>query len=355
MDIVHTHYIPMLPAITEMPKLLVFIAILFLYPCNTYGQNSLITIDSIDKVIVIDHQNFNYEWYCGRTYDIIRVDDKFVMRRVEQYNKPYFFGQPEQTIEKDSLDFSDMQTLKAFNMPVENPDSLIVLANSVASRRHGYWYQHIKIENNNDTVNVNSFDFKKFTQLIDVINDKQSKSLTSIPMSLEIDSSWSTKNAERLFDLYKLKDKEPTDGQRNFCLSCFSDSKKIRTAAIIAVYGRHNTSDYPFIELQFIQQKDTFSLYTDLPTPYSVPWLLSDSIKYFNPEISILISDLLPEAEYSNKKRLAGDYSYSSFYKSLEEAFTERMINRYCTDFNLKKKGKKRQFYVDEEKSGNKR
>lgn len=171
-------------------------------------------------------------------------------------------------------------------------------------------------------------------------------------MSLEIDSSWSAENSSRLFNLYKLKDKEPTNDQ-NYCLSCFRDPKKVKTAAIAAVYGSHNSSDYPYIELQFIQKNDTISLYSDIPTPYCIPWRLADSIKYFNPSISKLTADLLPDVKHSNKQKLAGDYSNSLFHKSLEEEYAEKMINKYCTAFNTKKKGKKRQFYIDKEKAGN--
>ncbi|MEM8894869.1 MAG: hypothetical protein AAGC88_09845, partial [Bacteroidota bacterium] len=119
--------------------------------------------------------------------------------------------------------------------------------------------------------------------------------------------------------------------------------------ASMSLIGSPNTSDYPFIEVQFIRSSDTLNFYTIKPYPLSMPWIIEDSIKSFNPRISILLADLLPDLEYSNKKRLSGDYSISIFYDSIEEAFTKSMIFKYCTEFKSRKKRRRKRAYVDKE------
>ncbi|MEO9849468.1 MAG: hypothetical protein ABJH72_13535 [Reichenbachiella sp.] len=326
---------------------------ILLLPLVSYSQevSTVVNIDSLDKVIIIDHQNFNYEWYCGRRYEIVRNNHGFEMRQVEQYSSPYSFGQTDKTIENDSLDFDNMKTLEALGISVDEPDTLIELANKVISTKQSYWAQKITMANSMDTVKITSFDPDVFIELISAVNDKKSRSITSIPNNLGIDSIWISNHGERLFNLYKLEDVEPTPDQKKYCLSCFRDPKKRMIAIASAVHGHPNTYDYPFVELQFIEKRDTLFLSTDIPNPYSIPWLLNDSTKYFNPKISVLAAELLPDLEYSNKKRLSGNFSSSHFFNSLEKAFAKRMIYKYCTEINEKKKRRRKRIYLDQEKT----
>ncbi|MGD1840039.1 MAG: hypothetical protein ACFB0B_03965 [Thermonemataceae bacterium] len=165
-----------------------------------------------------------------------------------------------------------------------------------------------------------------------------------------MDSSWVAENALRLFETYQLPDIEPTQAQKAFCLSCFQDQSKLMIASL-SLIGHPNTFDYPFIEMQFITSNDTLSLYTRNPTPLSLPWVTEGTNYSYNPKISILLADLLPDLRYSNSNRLAGDYSAvpSYSYQSVEEVFTKVIIYRYCTVFNGKKRKRRKRIYVDKE------
>lgn len=336
-------------------KKILFLTIFF-SPLYSFSQvlNQVIDFDSIDKVIIIDHQNFNYEWVCGRRYEIIRSANGFIMRRVEQYSTPYYFGQSSQTEQNDSLDFDKMILLEKMGVATENSDSLITVVNEVITNSQSFWEQKINIQNTTDTLLIESFDELKLLELITSINDQNLRHPRYILENLNMDSVWIGLNAERLLETYGLADIEPTQEQKDFCLSCFFDSKK-STRASYSLIGNHNTSDYPFIEVKLITRNDTIDFFTDNPTPLSMPWILEDSIKYYNPKISLLLADLLPDLAHSNKSRLSGSYQGFYYAKGIEEVFAKSMLYKYCTEFNGKKKRRRKRIYIAEEKAGNNR
>ena len=307
-----------------------------------------INLDSVELIRIIDHQNFNYEWYCGRVYEISNNNGTLEMYLTEQYNKPFFFGEPEMNKKEDSINVLKSKFLTELDISI-NQDSAINLANQVVSRRHQFWAKRIQIENITQPIKIELFDKKQLVKLISVINDTSSGSPKRILENLDMDSAWVSQNADRLFEAYKLPDIEPTPEQKEFCISCFQDQQKTMTASF-SLIGSYNSSDYPFIEIQFISSDDTLNLYTDNPYPLSMPWILKDSIKSYNPKISLLLAELLPDVEHSNKSRLSGDYSTSFYYKSIEEAFTKSMLYKYCTEFNGKKKRRRKRIYIDNEK-----
>lgn len=312
-----------------------------------------VDLDSVRRIVIIDHQNFNYEWYCGRVYQITKQHDgAYKMHLIEQYNKPYFFGEVGPTISQDSFDISNPLSLERLNISISQ-DSAINLANSVVARKHNFWADRIKVENSKDTVAMGPFDESKLHDLVEAINDKRSRSPRYILQNLGMGPAWIKDNAKRLFDSYKLPETEPTKEQRDYCISCFLDKEKAIRASF-SLIGSHNTSDYPYVEIQFIQSSDTLDLYTDNPYPLSLPWMFEDSIKLYNPKVSLLIAELLPERAHSNKGRLSGDYSTSFNYRSIEEAFAKSVLYRYCTGFKGKKKRRRKRVYIEEGKGGNK-
>jgi hypothetical protein len=320
-----------------------FLILIFSFlPFTAYTQELSIRInlDSVELIRIIDHQNFNCEWYSGRVYEITKNDLTYEMQLVEQYSKPFFFGEPETSIKEDSLDISKSKLLEKLEVSI-NQDSAINLANRVVSKKHQFWANRINIENIDESIKIESFNGQQLFKLIDAINDLDSRSPRKILENLGMDSSWISENSLRLFEAYKLPDIEPTQEQKEYCLSCFKDQKKTMTASF-SLIGSHNTFDYPFIEIQFINSDDTLNFYTDNPYPLSMPWIAEDSIKYYNPKISLLLAELLPDLAYSNKRRLSGDYSTSFYSKSIEEAFTKSMLNKYCSEFNGKKKRRRK-------------
>ena len=326
-----------------MKKFLILISLFLPFFGSTQELDINVNLDSVDFVRIIDHQNFNFEWYCGRIYEITKKDESYEMYLVEQYNRPFFFGEPEINNKTDSFDISKSTLLNELNISIDQ-DSAIILANSVVSSKHQFWASRIKIENTDEPMEIETFREPQLLKLISAINDRSSRSPRKILENLDMDSVWIAENASRLFQAYKLSDVEPTKEQKEFCLSCFQDPNKTQRASF-SLIGHGNTSDYPYIEIQFIRSSDTLNLHTINPYPLSMPWVFVDSIKYYNPKISLLLAELLPDLEYSNKKRLAGDYSTSLHYKSIEEAFTKSMLNNYCTV--LKGKKRRKRIYVD--------
>jgi hypothetical protein len=339
----------MLPAIHYRMKKLILTLVFLSFIGFSEGQSIFINIDSVKLIRIIDHQNFNYEWYCGRVYEITSEDGEFKMYRSEQYSKPFFFGEPVENVQEDSIDISQSKLLTKFEI---NKDSAVDLANRAAASKHNYWANRITVENTNEYLKISEFDEQKLFQLIESINDSSSRSPWKILDNLGMDSLWIAQNAQKLFELYKMPDVEPTPEQKEFCLSCFFDRKKTLIAGY-TLTGGPNTSDYPYIEIQFIGHADTLSLSTTNPYPLSLPWLIDDSVKYYNPNISIILSELLPDSEYSNKKRLSRNNSYP--YSSIEEAFAKSLIRRNCTKFNGKRNRKRGRIYISEGKAGNSR
>ncbi|MDN5211907.1 hypothetical protein QQ020_07585 [Fulvivirgaceae bacterium BMA12] len=328
--------------------------LLTLLPMTGFTQKTdfEINLDSVKQIVIIDHQNFNYEWYCGRIYDIAKLGATFSMHLLEQYNKPYYFGEEASTNDQGLLDISNSQLMEELDLFIDQ-DSAINLANGVVAAKHSYWAELIKMENNKIPLYIATFDENKLYALVDAINDRRSRSPRYILKNLGMDSTWIAANAARLFDSYKLSGPEPTPAQRDFCISCFLDKEKAMRASF-SLIGTHNTYDYPYIEIQFIQSNDTLSLYTDNPWPLSMPLVFEDSIKYYNPKISLLLAEILPDLKHSNKERLSGDYSTSFYYTSIEEAFARSVLYRYCTEFKGKKKRRRKRVYIDATKFENK-
>ncbi|MCE7995427.1 MAG: hypothetical protein HEP71_25845 [Roseivirga sp.] len=327
-------------------KLLIVIGIFTSMTCMAQASGDLVNLDEVDRIRIIDFQNFNFSWSCGRTYEIVKRNGEFRMELTDQFRSPISDSSLVSIPQIDTLDVRGLGLFDVAKVLIRaNPDiggGALGLANYVI------WKKHMIGNDPQARIAVDSFRSDRLLALVDAINDQKSRSFVTIVENLGMDSEWVSKNASRLFDSYKLPDVEPTDKQRDYCLSCFLDKRKVITAGLLLV-GGHNSSDYPYMEIQFIQSGDTLTFSTDNPYPLSMPWMLNDSIKYYNPKISILLADILPDLIYSNKTRLSGDYTAFTKYKSVEEIFTKRMLYRFCTEFKGKKKRRKR-VYIDVEK-----
>ena len=230
-------------------SLLVFLTIL----CPAKGQNSQINLDSVELIRIIDHQNFNFEWYCGRVFEITRNDGKFEMHLVEQYSRSFFFGEPVVNLGEDSIDIAKSLLITELDI---NKDSATQLANNAITSRHSFWASMIRVENTKEPKRIDQFNEKQLLQLIDAMNDVPSRSQWKILDNLGMDSIWISQNAPRLFETYGLEGVKPTQEQREFCLSCFVDRKK-RLIAGYTLIGKQNISDYPYIEIQIFEPWNT--------------------------------------------------------------------------------------------------
>ncbi|MEO1654385.1 MAG: hypothetical protein AAFU64_12640 [Bacteroidota bacterium] len=216
----------------------------------------------------------------------------------------------------------------------------MTLANQVLSRKHSYWEKRINIPNIDQPVRIDSFQVEWLVNFVKAINDQPASNPWKMRDQLGIDSLWLAENAERLFEKYKLSGIEPSPAEKEYCLSCFLDEKKTAQAAM-GFIGFANTYDYPIIEVQFVKSQDTLCLYTGIPNPLSLPWMFMDTLELYNPQISIKLSELLPNLAFSNKKRLSLDS------QSLERIFTAHLINDFCTKFNGKIGKRRKRIYID--------
>lgn len=327
-------------------KLLIVLFVLVSVNCVAQKAGYLVDLDSVDQIRIVDFQNFNFEWSSGRTYEINKRDGEFHMELVDQFSSSLMDTTLISIPQIDTLNIEGLEFFDIVKILIRaNPD---IRGDVFRWTRYILWKNQMIGNDPQARIPLDSFRSERLFALVDAINDRKSRNSGRIMTNLGMDPEWIRENASRLFDSYKLPDVEPNDKQRDYCLSCFSDKRKVALAGLSLV-GGHNSSDYPYMEIQFIQSGDTLIFSTDNPHPLSMPWMFNDSIKYYNPQISILLSDLLPDLLYSNKTRLSGDYASFTRYKSFEEAFTKGMIYRFCSEFRGKKKRRKR-VYIDEEK-----
>ncbi|PWJ42637.1 hypothetical protein [Sediminitomix flava] len=273
------------------------------YSSFLFAQESkLIDEANLVKINIIDQQNFNYEWVCEYSYEILKSEETFEL--FLQAKKSYPFGY-------DST-FSQLGYIK--------------LANSVISRQRKEWFDIIEFKPSDKRVKVDNIDKSIIYKLIDEINNNDTRHPFMILNRLGMDSVWIDKNAERLFDTYKPNHQDDAI-DKAYCISCIKDSlKAVRSS--LAFISLKNTYDYPNVKLEFITSKDTIKVVTDYPYDLSLPWTINDSIISYNPQISLLLSRILPANRYSNKERLAGNKDLKE--RSFEEVFIKRLIHKYC-------------------------
>ncbi len=306
---------------------------------------AFVDIDSLDKIRIVDYQNFNYNWFYGRTYEILKRNGNFRMELVEQLG-PGLTKEDKLIISRiDTVDVKAkdyIQVVKSLSAAL--PDS--IREHSIDLAYKLIWRDQLLGSGPGERIIIETFQSDQLLLLVDAVNDPGSRLVTSIASNLGMNSEWIKESAPRLFETYKLRDVSPTDKEREYCISCFLDKRKVMLAAY-SLQGGHNSSDYPFVEMQFISGRDTLSMHTDNPNSLSIPWLLNDSTKIYNPQVSIVLAEMLPDLLYSNKQRLSGARLLvnSKEFKSFEEFLSKRLINKFCTEV----RGNER-FYVDKEK-----
>lgn len=280
-------------------------------------------LDTFDKIVVIDHQNLNYNWYYGRVYEIVKKDDTYEMYRINQHNRPYFFGQSKSLENSDTLDFDQMKLLDTLGISKDNKEELLSMVNAQNSTSHGWYSDRIKIENSKERIFIREIEVSEIQQLEIAINAKRESFINYTYSVLGVDSTWLSANADNLFEKYN--DYRGSKKAKAYCIKCIKDLEKTKVASY-SIYSGWSTSDYPFCAIQLINDQDTLTISTNAQRAYMLPWNIADQYESYNANISIAFGNLLPNNENSNKRRLTGQEAKALYERQLMVS----IINRYC-------------------------
>lgn len=300
-----------------------------------------ILVDSIEFIELVDHQNLNYDWVYGRTYQIKKINGKYILTRTDQYSRPFSFSEPTLESARDTINFDKMELLKKLDIEM-NKDSLSVLANSVIVTRHPWYRDRIKLENVKTQTEIGEIDDGKITALLNAITARKESYINYVLFSLDIDSVWLNDNANRLWELYKPDRFKVSKKAREYCIRCLQNLKYAQKASY-GIQGASRTSDYPFVEIRLVSKKDTVFINTEGQRPFMLPWNVNEKYQSFNPRISIALADILPYEDYSNKKRLLGSKDRGDY--SFEGLLATGVIYSNCVD----KRGKWKRWKLKEE------
>lgn len=293
-----------------------------------------ISTDSVDLIELIDHQNLNYDWFYGRTYEIRKIAGKFILTRTDQYNKPFSFSEPTLESTRDTINLDNMTLLDELGVQ-KHKDSLTILANSVIASRHSRYRERIKLENVKARVEVCEIEESKIANLLDAVTAKKESYINYILPCLGIDSVWLSDNADRLWELYKPEGFKVSEEAKKYCIECLKNFEYAQRASY-GIQGASSTSDYPFVEIRVIIKEDTIFINTAAQMPLMLPWNIADKYQSFNPRISVALADILPYDDYSNKGRLLGFKDRGKF--SFEGLLATSIIYGNCVDRTKKRK-----------------
>lgn len=291
-----------------------------------------ISLDTIELIEIIDHQNLNYDWFYGRTYQLKKTSGKYILTRTDQYNKPFSFSEPTLESTRDTLNLDKMTLLG--NLGIEkNKDSLTNLANSVIASRHPWYSDRIRLENLKEDAEIGEIEESKVTALLNAVTVKRESYINYLLSNIDIDSIWLNENANRLWELYKPDRFKASEKARDYCIRCLKNLEYAKKASY-GIQGASSTSDYPFVEIRFISKEDTVFINTGGQRPFMLPWNMNEKYQSFNPNISISLAEILPYDDYSNKGRLLGSKDRGEY--SFEGLLTTGIIYNNCVDWTKK-------------------
>ena len=282
-----------------------------------------VKINTYDKIILIDHQNLNFQWYYGRIFEIIKNDDKYELYRIEQYNNPYLIEQTQSPDKTDTLGINKMEIIDNMGISQNNKKDLKDTVNFQNSIIYKYYSKTINLENSIERKFIRKIDSLELNGLEEAINAKEESFINNTYSVLGIDSTWFEIDADSLFNKYNHY-KANKKAQEN-CINCMKDIEKVKLA-FFTLNHSWKTSDYPYCAIQLIKGQDTLTISTIGQEIYMLPWNIADSYESYNANISIAFGNLLPDNEDSNKRRLSGQKAKELY----EEHLTEKIIDIYC-------------------------
>jgi hypothetical protein len=284
--------------------------------------------DSIELIEIIDHQNLNYDWYYGRTYQIKKDNGSYILTRTDQYNRPFSFSEPTLESSKDTINLDNMKLLGKLDIK-KDKDSLTSLANSVIANRHPWYSSRLKLENIKAKTEIGEIEENKIMTLLRAITAQKESFINYYLSSLDIDSIWLENNASRLWELYRPVKFKASEKSKEYCIKCLKNIEYAQKASY-RIQGDQSTSDYPFVEIRIISKRDTILINTGGQKPFMLPWNIDDKYKSYNPQISIALANILPFDDYTNKDRLLGHKDLDDY--SFEGLLTNGIIYDHCVD-----------------------
>jgi hypothetical protein len=311
-----------------------FIISNFVFGQSQNRQYISISVDSIEHIELIDHQNLNYDWYYGRTYHISKAGSRYTLTRVDQYNKPFDFRESTLESMKDSINLDSMRVLDNLHID-KNRDSLTNLVNSVISGRSHWYRDRIELENIDTPTEISEIEEARINALLSAITATRASYINYYLSSLNIDSIWLEENASRLWEQYKPDKFKVSEKAKAYCIKCLKNEKFAQKASY-RIQGASSTSDYPFVEIRIFSKSDTIFINTGGQEPFMLPWNMDGKYRSYNPRISIALADILPFGDYSNKKRLLGNNGRGE--NSFEGLLTTGIIYDNCVDRRKKRK-----------------
>ena len=264
--------------------MLIFIVLIFLSN-SALSQQKLVDKSKYDRLVIVDEYNNNYSIIYGRIYKVNLHDSLPELRIAKEY---------------------------------KTPDSL-----------HGFYKNRIsnwdKIENRDLDTFAGIIHPSKIDRLIDIINNP--KRLSALLPYLGIDSLWHSRNRERLIQTW-LSSNENSDKldreYSRYILNNFSEFKQMAYHHVLQT----NSSGYSNVVIAFENKQDTLIISSTGQESFRIPWQADSTYKNFDPELSALISDILPNDIIINKRVLSPTLAEFENGILMELTFKSHFYNR---------------------------
>ncbi|GAA5024004.1 hypothetical protein GCM10023207_07250 [Marivirga lumbricoides] len=211
--------------------------------------------------MIVDEYNNNYNIIYGRIYKINLHDSLPKLILTNEYKSP--------------------DTLQSFY--------------------HGRIPNWDKIQNSQPNDTIGEINPKLVDKLIETLN--QPKSLGSLLDYYSIDSSWHLANKDRLIHNWLNTDDNSEKLEKEYAKYILNDFEQFKKMAYHHVMQR-NTSDYDGVVIAFENKYDTLMISTSGQESFLIPWIADSTYKNYDPELSSIVSEFLPEDVIINKDTL---------------------------------------------------
>lgn len=236
--------------------------ILFLLGYCGLSYSQLVDKSKFDRLVIVDRFNSNYSIQYGRVYKISLQDSLYYLMLTKEYKSP------------DSLPSRYQRIVPDWN----------------------------EIEKRELYDTISKIDPHLINDLIKTIN--RPKSLSSVFDYYGIDSCWHSDNKDRLIckwlSIYDYGDKAGIEYAKTV-LSDFEQFKRIAYSHIL----QSNTSGYSSVTIAFESDTDTLLIHTTGQESFLLPWKSDKTYANYDPRLSWLVSQFLPNDLVINKASLS--------------------------------------------------
>ncbi len=295
---------------------LIIIWFLIFLPCLLFGQEKKgikfldVEASSIDKIILIDHYNDNYERIWGRKYEIILNSDTIKLYQTEEYYKSYQFI-------PDSLNFNKMHILQEKGIDSIKMNGMLAEINRENENRikyrrridSMYWGTSTMLKNWKGKNYRKVITKPEIDYLFSEINIKNNGPFRYL-QNEGVDSLWLSENSNRLYNLWFQENKKSKAFRQTYVKYNLENFKQFKECYMLCLLQR-NMNNYPCFEVQIISNNnDTTFLKSQGQEFFQIPWNMNEQYKSYNANLAIALGKLLPnEDHFSSEKRLNPKYS----------------------------------------------